>query len=146
MSLRRATVHTTIIDNHLRRLHLPQYRPRSRQVALIEIIRLRFIYRRVQNQHRSVDTILVQDQFVRMPDPGYDPFLGRIDKGPNGFRTAGVIGGENGLFAQGWRDVDLELYGILPFRSYWTVDECCESMVQSTWNPCAHTIDVRGCS
>ena len=65
----------------------------------------------MQNQHRSVDTILVQDQFVRLPDPRYDPFLRRIDKRPDGFGTAGVIGGEDWLFAQSGRDVDLELYG-----------------------------------
>ena len=110
VSLRRAACHAAVVDNHLRRLHLPQDRPRGCQVALIQIVRLRFVERRVQDQHRSVDAILVQYQRVRVPDPGYDPFRRRIDEWAHGFRAAGVVGSEDGFPAQSGRDVDLELY------------------------------------
>ena len=39
----------------------------------------------MQNEHRSIDAILVQYQLVGLADPGYDPFLWRVDEWTNWF-------------------------------------------------------------
>lgn len=64
MALRRAGFHTAVVYNHLGCLHMPQYRPRSCQVIYIQILRLWCEQRRVQYQHRSIDAVLVQYQFM----------------------------------------------------------------------------------
>ena len=84
VSLRGTGFDATVVDDHLWGFHLLQNRPGGRQIIYVQILRLRYEERRVQNQHRSVDAVLVQNQLVGLAESRYDPFLWGVDEWTDG--------------------------------------------------------------